>query len=68
MKKCCLTQGHQTCADCLEYDECEILQAFLNHPGYKYAKYKLSLEFLRSQGPVAFVEAARNWKKVYGKF
>ena len=33
MKKCCLTKGHITCADCEEYDRCGIIQSFLNHPG-----------------------------------
>ena len=32
MKKCCLTKGHITCADCEKYDRCEIMQFFLNHP------------------------------------
>ena len=35
MKKCCLTRGNITCGDCEEYDRCEIIQSFLNHPGYK---------------------------------
>ena len=38
MKKCCLTKGRITCADCEEYDRCESIQSFLNHPGYKYGK------------------------------
>ena len=28
MKKCCLTKGHITCADCEEYEHCETVQAF----------------------------------------
>ncbi len=27
MKKCCLTKGHITCADCEKYDRCEIMQS-----------------------------------------
>ena len=33
MKKCCLTKGHITCADCGEYEPCE-------------TKYKQVLEFI----------------------
>ena len=40
MKKCCLTRGHITCGDCEEYESCESIQSFLNHPGYKYGKYR----------------------------
>lgn len=50
MKKCCLTGGHITCGDCEEYDRCEIIQSFLNHPGYKYGKYKQALEYIRAHG------------------
>ena len=39
MKKCCLTRGHITCGDCGEYESCQTVQPFLNHPGYKYGKY-----------------------------
>ena len=37
MKKCCLTKGHITCADCEEYEYCETIQSFINHPGYMAA-------------------------------
>ena len=67
MKKCCLTKGCDTCADCEAYDACETIQAFLHHPGYKYAKYKQTLAFIRSQGYVAFLDKAESWKNAYGK-
>ncbi len=68
MKKCCLTKGHITCADCEEYDRCEIIQAFINHPGYKYAKYKQALEFIRAHDYATFLKAAEYWKNAYGKY
>ena len=52
MKKCCLTRGHITCGDCGEYESCEIIQSFLNHPGYKYGKYKQALEYIRAHGQI----------------
>ena len=35
MKKCRLSKGHITCADCEEYNRCETIQSFPNHPDYK---------------------------------
>lgn len=68
MKKCCLTKGHITCADCEEYEHCETVQAFLNHSGYKYSKYKQALEFTRAYGYSAFLKAAEHWTGAYGKY
>ena len=60
MKKCCLTRGHVTCGDCVEYEPCETLQAFLNHPGYKYGKYKQVLEYICAHGYAAFLKTAEH--------
>lgn len=68
MKKCCLTKGHITCADCGEYEPCETIQAFLNHSSYKYSKYKQVLEFISAHDYAAFMKAAENWKNAYGKY
>ena len=68
MKKCCLTKGHITCADCEEYEYCETIQSFINHPGYKYSKYKQAPEFIRAHDYAAFMKAAENWKNAYGKY
>ena len=68
MKKCCLTKGYIICADCEEYDRCEIIQSFFNHPGYKYGKYKQALEYIRVHGYSAFLKAAEYWKNAYGKY
>lgn len=68
MKKCCLTKGHITCADCEEYEHCETVQAFLNHSVYKYSKYKQALEFIRAHDYAAFLKATEHWKSAYGKY
>ena len=68
MKKCCLTKGHVTCGDCGEYESCETIQDFLNHPGYKYAKYKQALEYIRAHDYAAFLKAAERWTSAYGKY
>lgn len=68
MKVCCLTKGHATCADCAEYASCETIQRFVQHPGYKYSKYKKALEYIRAHGYQAFLTVAQNWKNAYGKY
>ena len=47
---------------------CEIIQVFINHPGYKYGKYKQALEFIHAYDYAAFMKAAENWKNAYGKY
>ena len=68
MKVCCLTKGQATCADCAEYASCETIQRFVQHPGYKYSKYRQALEFIRAYGYQAFLTVAQNWKNAYGKY
>lgn len=68
MKKCCLARGQVTCGDCEEYDHCETVQAFLNHPGYKYGKYRQALAYIRAHGHAAFLKAAAHWTGAYGKY
>ena len=68
MKKCCLTKGYIICADCEEYDRCEIIQSFLNHPSYKYGKYKQALEYIHTHDYDAFMKASENWKNAYVKY
>lgn len=68
IKKCCLTKGHSTCADCKEYEGCEVIQTFIQYPGYKYAKYKQALEFIRTHDYATFLQVTESWKNAYGKF
>ena len=68
MKKCCLSRGGVTCGDCGEYESWEIIQSFLNHPGYKYGKYHQALEYIRAHGHAAFLNAAKHWTSAYGKY
>lgn len=67
MKRCCLLEKKmKTCADCPEYGQCRILQEFFAKNGYKYRKYRQSLEFIRRSGYPAFLAAARAWTRAYG--
>lgn len=67
MKRCCLIEKKfETCADCPDYEDCKILQDFFNKKGYKYKKYRQSLEFIRKFGYQKFIQSARSWKSAYG--
>jgi hypothetical protein len=69
MKVCCIkrlgTAG--TCADCPDCLTCDTLQVFYGKKGYKYQKYRQSMEYLRTHGYDSFLEAAAKWKGAYGK-
>jgi hypothetical protein len=68
MKLCCFRdRGLNTCADCPELVSCVIMREFFAKKGYKYSKYKQSLEFIKENGYEGFIEAARDWKGPYGR-
>lgn len=67
IKVCCIGRSHATCADCSTYDDCPTIQAFHNHAGYKYGKYKQSIAFIRAHGYADFLERAAAWTGAYGK-
>lgn len=68
IKVCCFKEGgYETCADCPEYSSCSIMQEFHSKNGYKYKKYKQSIEFIRKNGYTKFLERTINWKGPYGK-
>jgi hypothetical protein len=67
MKRCCLmTKKVSTCADYPDYEGCRTVQGFFGKNGYKYKKYRQSLEFIRKSGYPAFSTVARSWKCAYG--
>jgi hypothetical protein len=67
LKRCCLLEKKlRTCADCPEYEGCRIIHGFFAKNGYKYRKYRESMEFIRKNGYPAFIAAARSWKRAYG--
>ncbi|MBN2008694.1 DUF3795 domain-containing protein [candidate division KSB1 bacterium] len=68
MKVCCLTKGLITCADCKEYDSCEIINNFHSHNGYKYKKYREAIDFIRAHSYDEFLEIASQWKRQYGAY
>lgn len=68
MKVCCFKEKQlSTCADCQDYQSCSIIQTWLNKSGYKYKKYKESIEHIISFGYDSFLEKADQWQNQYGK-
>ena len=68
MKVCCYREKRlETCADCKEYLKCEIIRGFHAKKGYKYRKYRQSIEFIRKKGYPAFIRFADAWKGPYGR-
>ena len=67
MKLCCFRDmGLQTCADCSDLDTCEIIQNWVNK-GYKYQRYKKTLDFIKENGYERFLETADQWNDSVGK-
>jgi hypothetical protein len=67
IKRCCLMEKNvDTCADCHDYRGCRIIQGFFEKKGYKYGKYRQSLEFIRHYGYPAFLAQTGAWKRAYG--
>ena len=69
IKVCCIGKlgNNCTCADCQDFQRCNILQDFYGKNGYKYRKYQESLKFIRANGSAAFRIIAQEWKRPYGK-
>jgi hypothetical protein len=57
----------ETCADCAEYPTCELIHGLYAKNGYKYQKYRQSIEFIRAEGYTEFLKLADKWKGPYGK-
>ena len=68
IKICCFRGRHfETCADCYDYSRCKIIHGLYEKSGYKYGKYRQSLEFIRENGYEKFINIADTWKGPYGK-
>jgi hypothetical protein len=68
MKLCCFKERKfETCADCPDFDSCKIINSFYNKNGFKYKKYKQSIEFIRKFGYSEFFKSADKWNGPYGK-
>lgn len=68
IKLCCISRQLLTCADCSEYEACEVLGALHSKAGYKYGKYRQALDYIREDGYEAFLVVAGCWTGAYGKY
>jgi len=68
IKVCCIRKQYNSCADCDDYDSCDIIQGFFKKNGYKYKKYKEALDFIKANGYEEFIKIADGWKMQYGKY
>lgn len=68
IKVCCITKKYISCADCENYDKCEIIQDFHNKDGHKYKKYREAIIFIMNNGYEKFIRIANEWKIQYGKY
>ena len=68
IKVCCIKKKNNSCADCSEYESCDIIREFHNKNGYKYRKYKEAIEFIRANGYEEFIRVAEPWKMQYGRY
>ena len=68
MKVCCIGKGFTSCADCDDYQRCEIINTFYSKNGYKYSKYREATLFIRQKGYDEFLKIADTWNKQYGKY
>lgn len=68
MKVCCIKRKQSSCADCLDYPSCNIINEFYNKNGYKYTKYKQAIDYIRENGYKKFLLIAEKWNNVYGKY
>lgn len=68
IKVCCVSKSLTSCADCPDYDTCDIIQSFHSHEGYKYGKYAQATAFIRDKGYDEFLRKAEEWSNAYGKY
>ena len=62
-----MTKGLETCGDCDEFLSCNLIQDWYRKKGYKYQKYKESIDFIREHGYDDFLRKITTWKRAYGK-
>ena len=68
IKICCFKDHNlATCADCQNLGTCSIINSWYAKNGYKYKKYRQTIEFIAKNGYTKFIKLADNWTGAYGK-
>jgi hypothetical protein len=68
IKVCCINKKQQSCAECIDFCVCSIVNDFYHKKGYKYGKYQQATTFIREYGYKAFLEIADKWSNACGKY
>ncbi len=68
IKKCCISKGFNSCADCSDFSSCQTVYEFHNKNGFKYGKYREAICYIKLNGYDRFFTIAGNWKNAYGKY
>lgn len=69
IKVCCFKEKKiDTCADCNELFNCELISRWFAKSGYKYQKYKQAIFFIMEHGYSEFIAVADKWRNAYGKY
>lgn len=68
IKVCCINRNYNSCADCPDTLTCQTINEFYGKKGYKYAKYKQAIEFIKLNGYDEFIKIADKWTNAYGKY
>ncbi|WP_321419086.1 DUF3795 domain-containing protein [uncultured Methanomethylovorans sp.] len=68
IKVCCISKNYNSCADCPDTSTCQTIIEFYEKKGYKYAKYKQAIEFIKHNGYDEFIKIADTWTNAYGKY
>jgi hypothetical protein len=67
IKICCYRDRKlETCADCPDFSTCRIIQDWYRK-GYKYNRYRQSIEYIKEKDYKKFLEKADRWKGPYGR-
>ena len=68
IKVCCFkNMEYDSCADCAKLENCTIIGDLYSKNGYKYKKYKESIEFIKQNGYKDFIQLADKWNGAFGK-
>lgn len=68
IKVCCISRNYNSCADCPDTLTCPAINEFYAKKGYKYAKYKQAIEFIKLNGYDELIKIADTWTNAYGKY
>ena len=68
IKLCCYKDKQLiTCAECKNFEDCEVVKARFKPGTYENKKCIEQLNFIKKNGCASFIEIANSWKNHYGR-